>query len=154
MIKSDRVLDEHIPKFNRTPSILIVVAPYYSLITNQLIVGAKIVLKKVNAKVDLIEVPGALEIPTAIKLTENHFSGFIALGCVIRGETSHYETVASESSRGLSNLGQRGICVGNGILTVENLEQAKDRANPLSQNKGGAASLAALNLIALKQKFS
>ncbi len=154
MIRSRKNLFENIPKFDTAPSILVVVAPYYSSITSQLIIGAKNVLKIANAKIEEVEVPGALEIPTAITLAENKFSGFIALGCVIRGETSHYETVSQESSRGLSNLGQRGVCVGNGILTVENYEQAVDRANPLSQNKGGGAAIAALSLIALKEKFN
>ena len=97
---------------------------------------------------------GALEIPTAIKFASNHFSGFVALGCVIRGETSHYETVTTESARALSCLGLEGLCVGNGILTVENYEQAITRADPLGQNKGGEAAVAALRLIKLKNNFT
>ena len=145
---------KNLPKFNISPSILLVVAPYYETITHQLIEGAKEVLNKANAKIDLIQVPGALEIPTAIKFASNHFSGFVALGCVIRGETTHYETVTTESSRALSVLGLNGVCIGNGILTVENYEQAITRADPLRQNKGGGAAIAALSLLELKNKFN
>ena len=145
---------QKLPKFNVPPSVLLVVAPYYTSITNQLILGAKEVLKGVSAKIDLVEVPGALEIPTVIGLASHYFSGFIALGCVIRGETSHYETVSNESSRALSDLGLKGICIGNGILTVENYEQADERANPRRQNKGGSAAIASLKLIELKNRFN
>tara|TARA_X000001036_G_C20547446_1_gene752918 strand:- start:529 stop:1014 length:486 start_codon:yes stop_codon:yes gene_type:complete len=141
------------PEFSHSPSILLVVSPYYTAITDQLIDGATKVLEKARVGIDLIEVPGALEIPTAIKLSSKHFSGFVALGCVIRGETSHYETVANESARALSSLGLEGICIGNGILTVENFEQARARANPLDQNKGGAAAVASLRLIELYQNL-
>ena len=147
-------LIEKIPKFSKSPSILLVVAPYYTAITNQLVEGATKTLTEANAKIDLIEVPGALEIPTAIKLASIHFSGFVALGCVIRGETTHYETVSTESSRSLSYLGLEGICIGNGILTVENFEQAVDRANPSRQDKGGSAAIASLNLISIKSNFN
>lgn len=141
-------------KFRKSTSILLVVAPYYGTITDKLVEGAKDILDKANVKIDLINVPGALEIPTAIKFASNHFSGFVALGCVIRGETSHYETVTTESARALSCLGLSGLCVGNGILTVENYEQAIARADPLGQNKGGEAAIAALRLIELKNKFN
>ena len=77
----------------------------------------------------------------------------MALGCVIRGETSHYDTVCNDSSRGLTLLGLQGLCIGNGILTVENMAQAKERADPAKQNKGGGAAAAALHLIALSRKW-
>jgi len=141
-------------KFRKSTSILLVVAPYYGTITDKLVEGAKEIVDKANVKIELINVPGALEIPTAIKFASNHFSGFVALGCVIRGETSHYETVTTESARALSCLGLSGLCVGNGILTVENYEQAIARADPLGQNKGGEAAIAALRLIELKNKFN
>lgn len=143
-----------LPSLRLQPSILLVVAPYYEDITNLLIEGAKIVLNQVNAKIDMVEVPGAIEIPTAIHLASKSFSGFVALGCVIRGETSHYETVSNESSRCLSSLGLKGLCVGNGILTVETYAQAEDRADPCLHNKGGGAAEATLCLLALKEKFS
>ena len=154
MIKTEDNVTKNVLKFSKPPSVLIVVAPYYTVITNQLVKGATKTLNEANAKLDLIEVPGALEIPTAIKLASAHFSGFVALGCVIRGETSHYETVAYESSRSLSYLGLEGICIGNGILTVENFDQANDRADPSRQNKGGGAAFASLNLIKIKNKFN
>ena len=100
--------------------------------------------------------PGALEVPTAIRLAcrSGDFDGFVALGCVIRGETTHYETVCNDSSRGLTLLGLDGVCIGNGILTVENHAQAAVRADPAGQNKGGGAADAALHLIALARRFA
>ena len=154
MIKTQDNSTKKIPQFNKPPLVLLVVAPYYTDITNQLIEGAIGTLNEVRAKIDLIEVPGALEIPTAIKIASKHFSGFVALGCVIRGETSHYETVSTESSRSLSLLGLDGICIGNGILTVENFEQANTRADPSRQNKGGEAAIASLNLIKIRHNFN
>ena len=104
---------------------------------------------------DLVEVPGALEIPTAIGMAARlaEYDGYVGLGCVIRGETTHYETVCNDSSRGLMHLGLSGLCIGNGILTVENHDQAWARANPEGQNKGGGAAAAALHLIALARKW-
>ena len=153
MIKTVYGQLEEPPEFSVPPSILLVVAPYHRTITDQLIEGATKTLNKVSAKIDFVEVPGALEIPTAILLASRHFSAFVALGCVIRGETSHYDTVSNESSRAISHLGLQGICIGNGILTVENYDQAEKRANPKVQNKGGDAAMAALQLIKLKTKF-
>ena len=105
---------------------------------------------------ETIEVPGALEVPTAIGIAERmaHFDGYVALGCVIRGETTHYDTVCNDSSRALQLLGLDGACIGNGILTVENRKQAEVRADPADQNKGGGAAAAALHLIALTRKFA
>ena len=104
---------------------------------------------------DLVEVPGALEVPTAIGIAErmSNFDGYVALGCVIRGETTHYETVCNDSSRGITLLGLQGLCIGNGILTVENMAQAQARAEVDGQNKGGGAAAAALHLIALSRKW-
>lgn len=109
-----------------------------------------------GASVDLVEVPGALEIPTAIGLVtgRNLYDGYVALGCVIRGETTHYDTVCNDSSRGLTLLGLQGHCIGNGILTVENTDQAVVRSDPKGQNKGGGAAAAALHLIALKRGWA
>ena len=136
-------------KFNRPINILIVVAPYYNEISDQLILGAEIECKNYDTSIDIINVPGALEIPPAIRLAyENlNYDGFIALGCIIRGETSHYDTVCSDSSNGLMLLGLRGANIGNGILTVENVDQAEKRANPTKMNKGGSAAYAMLSLI-------
>lgn len=144
-----------------TPSLpdaklLIVVAPYYKDIADDLIAGARDEADKAGATVDVIEVPGALEVPTAIGFAHRsgQYDGFVALGCVIRGETTHYDTVCNDSSRALQLLGLEGACIGNGILTVENHAQAAVRANPADQNKGGGAAAAALHLIALKRRFA
>ena len=82
------------------------------------------------------------------------YDGFVALGCIIRGETTHYDTVCNDSSRALSLMGLQGICIGNGILTVENRAQAEVRADPAGQNKGGGAAAAALHLVALSRKWA
>lgn len=144
------------PSFDKAPKILIVVAPYYKDIADQLVSGAQAAVESVGGSHETVEVPGALEVPTAIRLAANNrdFDGFVALGCVIRGETTHYETVCNDSSRALQLLGLEGICIGNGILTVENRKQAEIRAEAAGQNKGGGAAMAALHLIALKRKFS
>mgnify|MGYP003625280070 CR=1 FL=1 len=145
-----------LPAFDKPVKLLIVVAPYYKDIADQQIAGARAVASQCGADIELIEVPGALEVPTAIAMAErqSNFDGYVALGCVIRGETSHYDTVCNDSSRALSLLGLQGTCIGNGILTVENLDQAQARANPDGQNKGGGAAAAALHLIALSRKWS
>ena len=154
MIIQKKTKPRKLPIFSQQPSILLVVAPYYKNITDALIKGAKAVLYEIKAQVEIVEVPGALEIPTVIALTSKNFSGFVALGCVVRGETSHYETVTTSSARSLSELGLKGLCIGNGILTVENYAQAQDRSDPFSQDKGGDAAEASLCLLALKEKFS
>jgi 6,7-dimethyl-8-ribityllumazine synthase len=95
-------------------------------------------------------------LPPAIRQADRSgdFDGFVALGCVIRGETTHYDTVCNDSSRGLMQLGLAGFCIGNGILTVENYEQAAVRADPEGQNKGGGAAAAALHLVAASRRFA
>ncbi|MEL7464373.1 MAG: 6,7-dimethyl-8-ribityllumazine synthase [Pseudomonadota bacterium] len=142
------------PVFTDRPRVLIVAAPFYRDIADNLIAGARAALEAAGCAHELIEVPGALEIPTAIRLAEGRYDGFVALGCVIRGETTHYETVCNDSSRALTLLGiERRICLGNGILTVENRAQAEVRADPAQMNKGGGAAEAALHLIALARRF-
>jgi 6,7-dimethyl-8-ribityllumazine synthase len=145
-----------LPAFDRPVKLLVVVAPYYKDIAYNLVTGAKAVASACGAEVEVIEVPGALEVPTAIALAERQaqFDGYVALGCVIRGETTHYDTVCNDSSRALSLLGLQGACIGNGILTVENRAQAEVRADPTGQNKGGGAAAAALHLIALSRKWA
>jgi 6,7-dimethyl-8-ribityllumazine synthase len=145
-----------LPGFDRPVRLLIVVAPYYKDIADNLVAGARATAGACGAEVDLIEVPGALEVPTAIALAERQaqYDGYVALGCVIRGETTHYDTVCNDSSRALTLLGLQGACIGNGILTVENREQAVVRADPMGQNKGGGAAAAALHLIALSRKWA
>ena len=138
--------------FKRKLKICLVSAPYYKEITDNLIRGALNILEKIKADTEIVEVSGALEIPTAIKLMENEFDGFIAIGCVIRGETTHYEIVSTESSRGLANLGLEKICIGNAILTVENKMQAEKRADPKLFDKGGEACNALLSVIKIKER--
>jgi 6,7-dimethyl-8-ribityllumazine synthase len=145
-----------LPVFDKPVKLLIVVAPYYRDIADDLVAGARAIASACGAEVDLVEVPGALEIPTAIAMAERmaKFDGHVALGCVIRGETTHYDTVCNDSSRALSLLGLQGACIGNGILTVENRDQAVVRADPAGQNKGGGAAAAALHLVALSRKWA
>lgn len=144
-----------VPAFDTAPKVLIVVAPYYKDIADALVAGAKAMLERSGATWELIEVPGALEIPSAIgiALRQSDYDGYVALGCVIRGETTHYETVCNDSSRGLMQLGLGGACLGNGILTVENRDQAVVRADPDGQDKGGGAAAAALHLVALTRSL-
>lgn len=144
-----------LPRFDAAVRLLIVVAPYYKAIADDLVAGARVVAAAAGAEVDLVEVPGALEIPTAVGLAARggNYDGFVALGCVIRGETTHYDTVCNDSSRALTLLGLQGHAIGNGILTVENIAQAEVRADPAGQNKGGGAAAAALHLVALARKW-
>ena len=145
-----------LPVFDRPVHLLIVVAPYYKDIADQLVAGARAVAAKAGAEVEVVEVPGALEVPTAIAMAERlaDYDGYVALGCVIRGETTHYDTVCNDSSRALSLLGLQGACIGNGILTVENRAQAQVRADMAGQNKGGGAAAAALHLVAISRKWA
>lgn len=143
------------PVFDKPVKLLIVVAPYYKDIADDLIAGAVAEIEAAGGTHEVIEVPGALEIPPAIGMAERmaNFDGYVALGCIIRGETTHYDTVCNDSSRGLTLLGLQGLCIGNGILTVENRKQAEVRADPKDQNKGGGAAAAALHLLALARKW-
>jgi 6,7-dimethyl-8-ribityllumazine synthase len=144
-----------------TPAVLIVEARFYSHISDALLAGAMAVLKEAGAKIDRISVPGALEIPTAIALAEEaaagggrKYDGYVALGCVIRGETFHFEIVAGESARALAELGiSRGLCIGNGILTVEDEAQALVRAAQNQLDKGGGAARACLSLIEIRSQM-
>ncbi len=140
---------------DQATKILIVVSPYYKDIADNMIAGAIAEIEASGATYDMVEVPGALEIPTAIGIAErmSNFDGYVALGCVVRGETTHYETVCNDSSRAIQLLGLQGLCIGNGILTVENRKQAEVRADPADQNKGGGAAAAALHLVALSRKW-
>ncbi|MEM9709396.1 MAG: 6,7-dimethyl-8-ribityllumazine synthase [Pseudomonadota bacterium] len=144
-----------LPRFEDEPKLLIVVAPYYRDISDALLAGAKAAIASVGGSYEVVEVPGALEVPTAIRIgyAQGDFDGFVALGCVIRGETTHYDTVCNDSSRAIMLLGLQGAAIGNGILTVENKDQAVVRANPDGQDKGGGAAAAALHLIALSRSM-
>ncbi|MEM9248231.1 MAG: 6,7-dimethyl-8-ribityllumazine synthase [Pseudomonadota bacterium] len=137
------------------PKLLLVVAPYYRTVADHLVAGAEAEIAAAGATHERVDVPGALEVPTAIRIAyrQANFDGFVALGCVIRGETTHYETVCNDSSRAITLLGLEGACIGNGILTVETEAQALVRADPAQQNKGAGAAAAALHLIALTRRF-
>lgn len=143
------------PRLDPPTKLLFVVAPFYRDIADALVAGATAAAEAAGVAYETIEVPGALELPTAIRLADRSggFDGFVALGCVIRGETTHYETVCNDSSRGLMLLGLDGLCIGNGILTVENDAQGWRRAKLKELDKGGFAAKAALTMIALKKKF-
>jgi len=143
--------------------VLIIEAPFYKHITDKLIKGATAVLDKAGATYDRIEVPGAFEIPAVINLSEaafkndphqaRRYDGYVALGCVIRGETSHYDYVAGESCRALMDLSLEGIAIGNGILTVENEDQALVRCDPSKKNKGGDAAEACLTVMHVRNQL-
>jgi 6,7-dimethyl-8-ribityllumazine synthase len=134
--------------------VLIVSAEFYPEISAELKKGAAAALKKAKATFDVVTVPGAFEIPAAIGFALKKYDGFIALGCVIRGETTHYDYVCTESARGLMNLAlTHNAAIGYGILTVEKMKQAKMRAGVKQGNKGKDAAEACLRMIALKKKF-
>lgn len=135
--------------------ILIVEARFYSHLNDMLIAGARAALEAEGHEVEVLTVPGALEIPGAIVLAAeaDQYDGFVAIGVVIRGETYHFEIVAGESARAIMALTMDGIAIGNGILTVENETQALVRADPSQKDKGGEAAKAALALLALQQRF-
>ncbi|SRR5690606_27672135 len=140
-----------------SPSILIVEARFYPDISDALLAGARAVFEAEGVRFERAEVPGALEIVPAITLAEasgHGFDGYVALGCVIRGETGHYDIVAGESARGLTDLAvSRALAIGNGILTVDTHQQAMVRASVDGRDKGGDAARACLALIALRRRF-
>jgi 6,7-dimethyl-8-ribityllumazine synthase len=143
------------------PHLLIVEARFYDDLADALLDGAKAALDEAGATYDVVTVPGALEIPAAISFALDaseedgtDYDGYVALGCVIRGETYHFEVVSNESSRALMDLAvNEALAIGNGILTTENDEQAWARAKRSELNKGGAAAKAALTMIALREKL-
>ena len=135
---------------------LIIEASFYNDILELLVDGAIQQLELNKFKYERLEVPGALEIPGAIAMAARTgaYVGFIALGCVIRGETTHYDIVSNESARGLMWLSyERHLAIGNGIITVENREQALERASVSKKNKGGAAALAAIKMHSINQRY-
>src|SRR5271168_1528724 len=143
---------------NRPPHILLVEAPYYTHIAEHLRKGAERVMAAAGVTYEAISVPGAFEIPAVIGMvarSTDRFDGFVALGCVIRGETTHYDHICAESSRGLQDLAVRdGLAIGYGILTCENEAQALERAPPEGRDHGGAAVRACLAIVELKRRLS
>ncbi|QTN21007.1 6,7-dimethyl-8-ribityllumazine synthase [Brevundimonas sp. AJA228-03] len=141
--------------------VLIVEARFYDELADALLEGARDALTAQGVAFDVITVPGALEIPPAIALAQEagkyptapRYDGYVALGCVIRGETYHFEIVSDQSAAGIMDLGIRGLIIGNGILTVEDEAQAWARARASEGDKGGGAARACLDLIALKKRL-
>jgi 6,7-dimethyl-8-ribityllumazine synthase len=137
-------------------TILLVEARFYPHFNDMLLAGARHAIESAGHKHETMTVPGALEIPGAISLAarSGRFCAFVALGVVIRGETYHFELVSNESGRGIMDLTLKGYAVGNGILTVENEDQASERCSPNGLDKGGAAARAALALFELRQQYA
>jgi 6,7-dimethyl-8-ribityllumazine synthase len=144
------------------PHVLIVEARYYEKISDELTRGAQTELERAGASYDRVAVPGAFEIPTAIALAARAgeaggrvYDGYLALGCVLRGETTHYDYVCTESARKLQDLAcDQGLALGYGILTCENADQAWTRASVEDRNKGGEVARACLAMIAVKARFA
>lgn len=141
--------------------VLIVEARFYEDLADALLEGAKDALRARDVQFEVVSVPGALEIPTAIAMAEEagrfptapRYDGYVALGCVIRGETYHFEIVSDQSAAGLMELGLRGVAIGNGVLTTEDEDQAWARARISEGDKGGGAARACLDLIALRKRL-
>ncbi|MDD3287871.1 MAG: 6,7-dimethyl-8-ribityllumazine synthase [Alphaproteobacteria bacterium] len=151
-------------KFKDAPHIMIVEGRFYDDIADLQLKGAKAVLDRVGASYVVHTVPGAFEIPPAIMYAvrslnfdavRRRFDGYIALGCVIQGQTKHADIIAHESARGLQDLSlTHALAIGNGILTVNTHEQAEERADPARLDRGGAAAEACLKMVELKQIFN
>ena len=159
MITPSHPLQKTLPDWlNTLPKdlpLLIVDAPYYADIAGHLRMGAQSVAEHIHASCEVISVPGALEIPQAlnIMLATGNYAAAVVLGCIIRGETFHFDIVATESARGVMDVALRhAIPVGNAILTVDTMAQAEVRADPDKLNKGGEAMLAALSVLAHKYR--
>ena len=159
MAKKRRVAPKDKKQKQGDTRILIVEARFYPDISDALLAGASRALTEAGAEFDCITVPGALEIPAAIAITleaaerkRRPYDGVVALGCVIQGQTFHFDIVAMQSARALMDISvAQRLPVGNGILTVDNDEQARARADVAQGDKGGDAARAALTLIALKR---
>ena len=137
-------------------TILLVEARFYPHLNDMLLTGARAAIEAAGHKHETLTVPGALEVPGAIALAarSGRFCAFVALGVVIRGETYHFEIVSNESARAIMELTLQGYAIGNGILTVENEDQAIVRADPAQGDKGGGAAKAALELFDLREKYA
>ena len=123
--------DLALPRFEAPVKGLIAIAPYYTKIAAQQLASVRGMFEELGAEHETVEVPGSLELPTAIAMAHrmSNYDCYVALGCVIRGRTSHYDVVVEQSAHGLMLLGLQGLCIGNGIITVENMEQAEERAD-------------------------
>lgn len=145
------------------PHIMIAESRYYPDLSDELVTGTLEVLEEAGATYERFAVPGAFELPAAIQMAmrsmdffsgRRRFDGYIVLGTVIRGQTSHYDHICNETARALMDLSCRyTLALGNGIITVENRDQAEERAFRNRLNKGGDAARACLEMIAVKRKF-
>ncbi|WP_260483063.1 6,7-dimethyl-8-ribityllumazine synthase [Sphingomicrobium flavum] len=135
--------------------LLIAEARFYEELNDMLLAGVRATIEEAGHTHETVTVPGALELPGAVALAaeSGKYDAYVAVGVVIRGETYHFEIVAGESARGLMALSMDGLAIGNGILTVENGEQAEIRANPAKKDKGGEAAKAALAMLDLQSRF-
>ena len=151
-----KVEKQNVPAEPVKANLLILEARFYGEICDELCRGAIAAIERAGATWERIALPGALEIPGAIAIAHEtgQYHGYVALGCVIRGETTHYDIVANESSRGIMNLTLEGLCIGNGILTVENEIQAWARAKVDDMDKGGGAADAALTMIRYSRQMA
>ena len=139
--------------------VLVLEARFYDAITDNLLSGVRTALRAAGATFDVVTLPGALEVAPALSIVlqggKTRYDAAVAIGCIMRGDTYHFEIVANESARGLSELALRhGFPIGNAILTVDNEQQASVRADPAQGNKGGEAAEAALTLLRLKRRVS
>jgi len=146
-----------------TPSVMIAISRYYEDVAENLLAGATKVLDADKVSYEIVEAPGAFELPAAIRIAvrsmdfftgRQRFDGFIALGCVIRGETSHYDLVCDETARGLQQLAiEHTLALGFGVVTCEDRDQAMHRAKPDGKDVGGHAARACLHMVGLKHQF-
>jgi 6,7-dimethyl-8-ribityllumazine synthase len=155
-------LDDPMPKPpvipGPAPKILLIRAPYYGGIVDGMTSAAKQVLEAAHASVESIEVAGAYELPQALRLcvkAPQKYDGFIALGCVVRGETDHYEFICAATMDGLMNVAlQHALCLGTAVLTVDNLMQAQVRSHETGHNKGAEAAIACLKQIVIARQMA
>lgn len=145
-----------VPTFDEPVKLLIVVAPYFKDISDELLRGAQTALDEAGVTYDVVEMPSVGEVPTAIAIAErmSNFDGYVALGCLVRGETALFDTASHDSSHALQMMGLSGLCIGNGLLAVDAKSQAEARAEAKGRNKGGQAAAAALHLVALSRKWA
>ncbi len=163
MVGASSFKDKPLPEFAEPPHVMIIESPYYTDVSEKLRAGALKVLEAAGASHEIHQVPGAFEIPAAIQFAvrgldfytaRKRYDAYIALGCVIRGETSHYDIIAGESARALMDIAiHHSLAIGNGILTCDTLEQALTRADPDGQDKGGFAARSAIEMLGLKATF-
>jgi 6,7-dimethyl-8-ribityllumazine synthase len=140
-----------------SPHILVVRAPYYRIVVDGLTTGAERILREAGATTEILDVAGSYELPQAIRLAVRgivRFDGFVALGCILRGETDHYEFISRASMEGIMRVSlQFGICVGTGLLTCDSLAQAEARSGLDGYNKGAEAAVAVLSQIAAARRL-